>query len=57
MRAAEPIAIARLALRNRLVGTAQGRAIVEDGLPLPEDAEYSRRCAAAVRRWSRSAGR
>ena len=46
MRAAEPFAIARLALRNRLVGTAHGRGIVEDGLPLPEDAEYWRRRAA-----------
>ena len=46
MRAAEPFALARLALRNRLVGTAHARGIVEDGLPLPEDAEYWRRCAA-----------
>ena len=46
MRAAEPFALAQLTLRNRLVGTAHGRGIVEDGLPLPEDAEYWRRRAA-----------
>jgi 2,4-dienoyl-CoA reductase-like NADH-dependent reductase (Old Yellow Enzyme family) len=46
MRAAEPFALARLTLRNRLVGTAHGRGILEDGLPLPEDAEYWRRRAA-----------
>ena len=45
MRAAEPFALARLTLRNRLVGTAHGRGILEDGLPLPEDAEYWRRRA------------
>ena len=33
-------------LRNRLVGTAHGRGIIADGLPLPEDAEYWRRRAA-----------
>ena len=37
---------AHLTLRNRLVGTAHGRGILEDGLPLPEDAEYWRRRAA-----------
>src|SRR5215208_4710696 len=46
MRAAEPFALAHLELRNRLVGTAHGRGILEDGLPLPEDAEYWRRLAA-----------
>jgi 2,4-dienoyl-CoA reductase-like NADH-dependent reductase (Old Yellow Enzyme family) len=45
-RAAEPFALGRLTLRNRLVGTAHGRGILEDGLPLPEDAEYWRRLAA-----------
>ena len=46
MRAAEPFSLARLELRNRLVGTAHARGIVEDGLPLPEDADYWRRRAA-----------
>ena len=46
MRAAEPFELGQLRLRNRLVGTAHGRGIVEDGLPLPEDAEYWRRRAA-----------
>src|ERR671935_646423 len=46
MRAAEPFDLADLELRNRLVGTAHGRGILEDGLPLPEDAEYWRRRAA-----------
>src|SRR3954463_3079643 len=46
MRAAEPFALGHLTLRNRLVGTAHGRGIVEDGLPLPEDADYWRRRAA-----------
>ena len=46
MRAAESFSLARLDLRNRLVGTAHGRGIVEDGLPLLEDAEYWRRRAA-----------
>src|SRR5205085_11339201 len=46
VRAAEPFALGRLTLRNRLVGTAHGRGILEDGLPLPEDAEYWRRLAA-----------
>jgi 2,4-dienoyl-CoA reductase (NADPH2) len=46
MHAAEPFDLARLKLRNRLVGTAHGRGILEDGLPLPEDAEYWRRLAA-----------
>jgi 2,4-dienoyl-CoA reductase-like NADH-dependent reductase (Old Yellow Enzyme family) len=46
MRAAESFELAGLTLRNRLVGTAHGRGILEDGLPLPEDAEYWRRRAA-----------
>ena len=46
MRAAEPFDLAHLRLRNRLVGTAHARGILEDGLPLPEDAEYWRRRAA-----------
>src|SRR5688572_16136060 len=46
MRAAEPFDLGHLGLRNRLVGTAHGRGILEDGLPLPEDAEYWRRRAA-----------
>ena len=46
MRAAEPFDLGHLELRNRLVGTAHGRGILEDGLPLPEDAEYWRRRAA-----------
>jgi 2,4-dienoyl-CoA reductase-like NADH-dependent reductase (Old Yellow Enzyme family) len=46
MRAAEPFDLAHLTLPNRLVGTAHGRGILEDGLPLPEDAEYWRRRAA-----------
>ena len=46
MQAAEPFRLAELELRNRLVGTAHGRGILADGLPLPEDAEYWRRRAA-----------
>jgi 2,4-dienoyl-CoA reductase-like NADH-dependent reductase (Old Yellow Enzyme family) len=46
MRAAEPFQLAHLTLRNRLVGTAHGRGILDDGLPLPEDAEYWGRRAA-----------
>src|SRR4051812_25767917 len=46
MRAAEPFTLGALTLRNRLVATAHGRGIVQDGLPLPEDAEYWRRQAA-----------
>jgi 2,4-dienoyl-CoA reductase-like NADH-dependent reductase (Old Yellow Enzyme family) len=49
MRAAESFELAHLTLRNRLVGTAHGRGIIEDGLPLPEDAEYwGRRAAGGV---------
>ena len=46
MRAAEPFDLGELKLRNRLVGTAHARGIVEHGVPLPEDAEYWRRRAA-----------
>jgi galactonate dehydratase len=46
MRAAEPFAVGNLKLRNRLVGTAHGRGLLEDGLPLPADADYWRRRAA-----------
>src|SRR5215216_941004 len=46
MRAAESFDLAHLVLRNRLVGTAHARGILEDGLALPEDAEYWRRRAA-----------
>src|SRR3954471_4381388 len=46
MRAADAFDLGDLTLRNRLVGTAHGRGIVEDGLPLPEDADYWRRRAA-----------
>jgi 2,4-dienoyl-CoA reductase (NADPH2) len=46
-RAAQPFTLgARLLLRNRLVGTAHGAGFVQDGLALPEDAEYWRRRAA-----------
>src|SRR5215203_1916657 len=46
MRAAEPFDLGDLTLRNRLVATAHGRGLLADGLPLAEDAEYWRRCAA-----------
>jgi 2,4-dienoyl-CoA reductase-like NADH-dependent reductase (Old Yellow Enzyme family) len=46
MRAAEPFGLGALVLRNRLVATAHARGLVEDGLPLPADAEYWRRRAA-----------
>src|SRR4051812_49648292 len=42
-RAAAPLALGGLLLRNRLVGTAHGRGLLEDGLALPADAEYWRR--------------
>jgi len=45
-RAALPFDLRHLTLRNRLVGTAHAPGLVEDGLPLPEDAEYWRRRAA-----------
>src|SRR4051812_50054478 len=45
-RAAAPLPLGDLVLRNRLVGTAHGRGLLEDGLALPADAEYWRRRAA-----------
>ena len=46
-RAARPFPLgAQLVLRNRLVGTAHGAGIVQDGLAQPADAEYWRRRAA-----------
>src|SRR4051812_49847072 len=45
-RASQPLSLGGLVLRNRLVGTAHGRGLVEDGLALPADAEYWRRRAA-----------
>jgi 2,4-dienoyl-CoA reductase (NADPH2) len=44
--ASEPFSIRHLPLRNRIVGAPHGRGILEDGLPLPEDADYWRRRAA-----------
>jgi 2,4-dienoyl-CoA reductase-like NADH-dependent reductase (Old Yellow Enzyme family) len=46
LRAAEPFGLGEHVLRNRIVGTAHGRGIVEDGLALPEDGDYWRRRAA-----------
>jgi 2,4-dienoyl-CoA reductase-like NADH-dependent reductase (Old Yellow Enzyme family) len=46
LRAAQPFTLGELGLRNRLVGTAHGAGIVEDGLALTADAEYWR-CRAA----------
>ncbi|HEV2784941.1 MAG TPA: hypothetical protein VGV67_01025, partial [Solirubrobacteraceae bacterium] len=45
-RAGDPFRLGALTLRNRLVGTAHGRGLVADGLPLREDADYWRRRAA-----------
>jgi 2,4-dienoyl-CoA reductase (NADPH2) len=46
-RAAQPFPLGRhTVLRNRLVGTAHGAGIVQDGIALPADAEYWRRRAA-----------
>src|SRR3954465_193732 len=45
-RAAQPLDLAGLRLRNRLVGTAHGPGLGEGGLALPADAEYWRRRAA-----------
>jgi 2,4-dienoyl-CoA reductase (NADPH2) len=44
--AGDPFELRGLTLRNRLVGTAHGRGILDDGIPLPEDADYWRRRAA-----------
>ena len=46
LRVAQPFGLADLVLRNRLVGTAHGAGILDDGRPLPADAEYWRRRAA-----------
>jgi 2,4-dienoyl-CoA reductase-like NADH-dependent reductase (Old Yellow Enzyme family) len=43
---ARPFELAGLTLRNRIVGTAHGRGLGENGLALPGDAEYWRRRAA-----------
>jgi 2,4-dienoyl-CoA reductase (NADPH2) len=45
-RAAQPFSIGHVTLRNRIVGAPHGRGILDDGLALPEDAEYWRRLAA-----------
>src|SRR3954451_3442960 len=45
-RAAQPLDLAGLRLRNRLVGTAHGRGLVEGGVALPAGAEDWRRRAA-----------
>src|SRR3954464_4301216 len=44
--AARPFDLAGLTLRNRIVGTAHGRGLGENGLALPGDAAYWRRRAA-----------
>jgi 2,4-dienoyl-CoA reductase-like NADH-dependent reductase (Old Yellow Enzyme family) len=44
--AAEPLALGRAQLRNRIVATAHATAIVDEGRPAPGDAEYWRRLAA-----------
>ena len=44
--ASQPFSLRHLVLRNRIVGTAHGRGLLQDGVPLPEDAEYWRRVAA-----------
>jgi 2,4-dienoyl-CoA reductase (NADPH2) len=44
--AIQPFSLRQLVLRNRIVGTAHGRGMVQDGLALPGDAEYWRRRAA-----------
>ena len=44
--ASELFSIRHLSLRNRIVGAPHGRGILENRLPLPEDAEYLRRRAA-----------
>jgi 2,4-dienoyl-CoA reductase-like NADH-dependent reductase (Old Yellow Enzyme family) len=46
LRVAQPFGLVDLVLRNRLVGTAHGAGILDDGRPLPADAEYWRRRAA-----------
>jgi 2,4-dienoyl-CoA reductase-like NADH-dependent reductase (Old Yellow Enzyme family) len=46
LRAAAPLTLQGIELRNRLVGTAHGSGISDAGLPLPADADYWRRRAA-----------
>jgi 2,4-dienoyl-CoA reductase (NADPH2) len=45
-RAAQPLALGQLTLRNRIVGAPHGRGMLDDGLALPSDADYWRRVAA-----------
>jgi 2,4-dienoyl-CoA reductase-like NADH-dependent reductase (Old Yellow Enzyme family) len=45
-RAAQPLSLGPLTLRNRIVGAPHGRGMLEDGLALPSDADYWRRVAA-----------
>jgi 2,4-dienoyl-CoA reductase-like NADH-dependent reductase (Old Yellow Enzyme family) len=45
-RASQPFALGSLTLRNRIVGAPHGRGMLDDGLALPEDADYWRRVAA-----------
>jgi 2,4-dienoyl-CoA reductase-like NADH-dependent reductase (Old Yellow Enzyme family) len=44
--AAQPLRLRHLLLRNRIVGTAHGRGLLQDGLALAGDAEYWGRVAA-----------
>jgi 2,4-dienoyl-CoA reductase (NADPH2) len=45
-RAAQPLSLGPLILRNRIVGAPHGRGMLDDGLALPGDADYWRRVAA-----------
>jgi len=45
-RAAQPLSLGPLTLRNRIVGAPHGRGLLDDGLALPADADYWRRVAA-----------
>jgi 2,4-dienoyl-CoA reductase (NADPH2) len=45
-RAAQPLTLGPLTLRNRIVGAPHGRGMLDDGLALPGDADYWRRVAA-----------
>jgi 2,4-dienoyl-CoA reductase (NADPH2) len=45
-RAAQPLSLGPLTLRNRIVGAPHGRGMLDDGLALPSDADYWRRVAA-----------
>ena len=44
-RAAQPLSLGPLTLRNRIVGAPHGRGLLDDGLALPADADYWRRVA------------